>query len=133
MRRHSIVVRLGAGDKTKVAIADKGSHVSTLNFISAEKRLDHGVGQMLDQLIDRMMYPGETAIDLAILAATVTAADTRISRQEDAQDSWTREIDLYLPVSNFDLWSPNTKLIERMLRFLTGDFWRVAFRPRKKS
>lgn len=133
MRRHSIVVRLGAGDKTKVAIADKGSHVSTLNFISAEKRLDHGVGQMLDQLIDRMMYPGETAIDLAILAATVTAADTRISRQEDAQDSWTREIDLYLPVSNFDLWSPNTKLIERMLRFLTGDFWRVAFRPRKKE
>lgn len=97
MRRHSIVVRLSAADKAKV-IADKGSHVSTLSFISADKRLDHGLGQILDQLTERGMYPGETAIDLAILSATVTAADTRISRQEDAQDSWTREIDLYLPV-----------------------------------
>lgn len=133
MKRHSIVVRLSAADKIKVALSDKGSYLSTLNFISADKRLDHGLGQILDQLIYRGMYPGETAIDLAILAATVTAADTRISRQEDSQDSWTREIDLYLPVSDIDLWSDNARLIERMLRFLTGDLWRILFRPRQKG
>lgn len=133
MRRHSIIVRLSASDKAKVTLADKGSYVSTLNFISANRRLDHGIGQILDQLIHRDMYPGETAIDLAILAGTVTAADTRISRQKDSQDSWTREIDLYLPVSDVDLWADNVRLIERMLRFLTGDLWRVSFRSRQKE
>lgn len=133
MRRHSIVVRLGAADKAKVAVADKSLHVSNLDFINSDKRLDHGLGQMLDQLTDRGMYPDEVAIDLGILAASVTAADTRISRQDDAQDSWTREIDLYLPVSDVDLWSDNVQLIERMLRFLTGDIWSVSFRPRPKG
>ena len=133
MKRHSIVVRLNAADNAKVAIADKSSKVSTLQFISADKWLDHGLGQILNQLMQRGMYPSETAIDLAIQAATVTAADTRISRQDDAQDSWTREIDLYLPVSDVDLWSDNAQLIERMLRFLTGDLWRVSFRARRKG
>ena len=133
MRRHSIVVRLGAADKARVAVTDKGSHVSTLGFISADKRLDHGLGQILDQLTHRGMYPGEIAIDLGIMAAAVTAADTRISRQEDAQDSWTREIDLYLPVSDVNLWTDNVQLIVRILRFLTGDIWRVSFRARPKG
>ena len=79
------------------------------------------------------MYPSEISIDLAILAATVTAADTRISRQDDAQDSWTREIDLNLPVSDIDLWSDNAQLIERILQFLTGDLWRISFRAINKS
>ena len=133
MTRHSIVVRLNATDKGKVLVADKGSKVSNLRFIGAGKWLDHGVGQVLRELTQRRLYPGETAIDLAILAATVTAADTRISREEDAQDSWTREIDLYLPVSDVGLWSSNGRRIERMLRFLTGDLWRVSFRGRQRG
>ena len=131
MTRHSIVVRLNAGDKGKIEVADKSSKVSNLQFIRADKWLDHGIGQILNELVQRRLYPGETAIDLAILAATVTAADTRISRGEDAQDSWTREIDLYLPVFDVDLWSGNARRIERMLLFLTGDLWRVSFRGRQ--
>ena len=133
MRRHSLIVQLGAGDKAQATGVDKNSHVSLLDFISANKRLDHGLGQMLDQLIDRGMYPGENAIDLAILAATVAAADTRISRAEDAQDSWTREIDVYLPVFDVRLWSDNAELIQRVLCFLTGDIWRVFFRDRPQN
>lgn len=133
MTRHSIVVRLSATENAKVNVADESSKLSTLNFISADNRLGHGIGQILDQLLQRRLYPSETAIDLAILAATVTAADTRISRKDDAQDSWTRELDLYLPVSNVDLWLDNAKLIERMLRFLTGDLWYVSFRARQKG
>ena len=133
MKRHSMIVRLDAADKAKVSIANKDSEVSVLQFISADKWLNYGIGQILDQLMQREMYPSETAIDLAILAATVTAADTRISRQEDAQDSWSREIDLYIPVCDTKLWSDNTQLIERILRFLTGDIWRVSFRPRQKE
>jgi hypothetical protein len=31
------------------------------------------------------------------------------------------------------LWSGLTTLIERTLRFLTGDVWRLAFRPRQEE
>lgn len=133
MKRHSIVVRLRPSDKEKVSVLDDESQVSNLNFISSNNRLDHGLGQMVEQLAEHGMSPSETAIDLAILAAAVTAADTRISRSEDSQDSWTREIDLYLPVASAELWSANMSLIERLLRFLTGDVWRIRFRPRQKQ
>jgi hypothetical protein len=74
--------------------------------------------------------PTELGIDLLILAAAVTAADTRISRASEAQDSWTREIDLYLPVSDVSVWEEQVSLVERILRFLSGDVWRVSFRER---
>ncbi len=133
MKRHSIVVRLNASDKTKVKVKDRTSLTTVLHFVDDDRRLNHGIGQMLDQLTQRGMYPPESAIDLAILAATVAAADTKISRVSDSQDSWTREIDLYIPVAKPDDWDSNVKLIERTLKFLTGDHWRIFFRPRQKG
>lgn len=133
MKRQSIVVRLNPSDTKKVSVIDKGAQLTELRFVDGHHRLGHGIGQMLDQLMHRGMFPTENAIDLAILAATVTAADTRISRSSDAQDSWTREIDLYIPVSDVNLWSANKALIEQILRFLTGDIWRVIFRARHKG
>lgn len=133
MKRHSIVVRLNPADTRKIQVREKASLVSELRFVDGNRWIGHGIGQMLDELADRGMYPGETAIDLAILAATVTAADTMISRADYAQDSWTREIDLYVPVSAPGLWQANAPLVERMLQFLTGDVWRVVFRPRQKG
>lgn len=133
MRRHSILVRLNAADTENVSVKDSGSTVTTLRFVDGDRRLKHGIGQILDQLADRGMYPPEVAIDLAILAATVIAADTRISRAQDGQDSWTREIDLYLPVADSELWSANGMLIERTLAFLTGDRWTVVFRQRPEG
>ncbi len=133
MKRNSIVVRLNDADKAKVHVKDKGSLISKLRFMKNNGRLNHGVGQMLHQLALRGLYPSETAVDLAVLAATVTAADTRISRAENAQDSWSREIDLYIPVADPDLWSSNVTLIARILKFLTGDYWDIVFRPRQRG
>ena len=133
MKRHSIIVRLNPADTKKVPVGDKASQVTELRFVDGDRRLGHGIGQILAQLAQRGMYPPEKAIDLAILAATVTAADTRISRAADAQDSWTREIDIYIPVAQPEMWLASAKLIERTLKFLTGDHWRIAFRPRQKG
>ena len=41
------------------------------------------------------------------------------------------EIDLYVPVEDPALWTSNASLIERMLAFLTGDYWRISFRARQ--
>jgi len=133
IRRHSIVVRLGAADKAKIGIADTDSVQTPIQFIEGEKTLGYGLGQLIDSLIRRGVSPSETAVDLALVSATVTAADTRISRATESQDSWTREIDLYIPVSDPELFESQASLLERILAFLTGDRWRLYFRPRLKT
>lgn len=130
MRRHSIIARLGPTDKTRVALKDPRSATTEVHFVDGYRRLGFGIGQMLDQLAVRGLFPTDRAIDLMILAAIVTAADTRISRASESQDSWTREIDLYLPAQEPELFAAHAQLIERILAFLTGDRWRVFFRRR---
>lgn len=130
MRRHSIIARLGPSDTRAVAVLQTDSLRTEIRFVDGYRRLGFGVGQMIDELTARGLVPSETATDLAILAATVTAADTRISRATDAQDSWTREIDLYIPVQQPAGWTALTALIGRTLNFLTGDRWRLFFRER---
>jgi hypothetical protein len=130
MRRHSVIARLGPADKKPVAVRETGSVRTELRFIDGELRLGFGLGQIIDQLVKRGIHPSDPAIDLAIVAATVTAADTRISRATESQDSWTREIDLYVPVKDPHVWQAHATLIERMLKFLTGDMWYLSFRDR---
>lgn len=133
MRRHSIIARLGPADRQAIVLRDPGSARTEIRFIDGERRLSFGLGQLTDQLVARGVYPSENAMDLAILAATVTAADTRISRNDEAQDSWTREITLYLPVAEPDRWAAHAGLLERTLDFLTGDRWQLVFRARHSA
>src|SRR3546814_17904832 len=91
-----------------------------------------GIGHALDQFASRGLQPSEKGIDLVVLAALVNAGDTRVSRKLNAQDGWTREIDLYIPVSTSSAWTASTRSIESMLRFLSGDRWRVFFRDRRR-
>lgn len=130
MRHHTIIGRLGPGDKTKVPPSRADTHETEINFVDGEFRPGYGLGQALDQLCELGLRPSETAVDLALLAAAITAADTRISRAADAQDAWTREIDLHLPVRDAARWHGMAPLIVTMLNFLTGDRWGVYFRPR---
>ena len=132
MRRHSIIARLSPSDTTHVPLHMTGSVETEIRFIKGYRRLAFGLGQMTDQLSARGIRPSEAAIDLAILAACVTAADTRISRTTDSQDSWTREIDLHVPVRDVALWTRVAAVIEETLKFLTGDRWRLFFRERHR-
>lgn len=133
MRRHSIIVRLSAADKAKIRVVDGQSVQTQIQFIDGEKKFSFGLGQLIDALTRRGVSPSEQAVDLAILSAAVTAADTRISRATESQDSWTREIDLYIPVSNVALFKAEAAFIARILAFLTGDKWRIFFRSRLKE
>ena len=132
MRRHSIIARHGPSDTTHVPLHMTGSVETEVRFINGYRQLAFGLGHLTDQLSARGIPPSETAIDLAILAACVTAADTRISRTTDSQDSWTREIDLHVPVQDVALWTRVTALIGETLKFLTGDHWRLFFRARHR-
>lgn len=130
MRHHTIIGRLGPADTVVVVPTRTGSFSTEINFVDGDHRPGFGLGQALDQLRSLGLRPSETAVDLAVLAAAVTAADTRISRTNDAADEWTREIELNVPVKNPDLWTSLAPLIRTTLNFLTGDRWQVYFRPR---
>jgi len=130
MRYHTIVCRLGSGDTAKVVPLRSDTLVTDVSFVDGDRRLSYGLGDTLDHLAKLGIAPSEKAVDLVLLAAAVTAADTRISRATESQDLWTREIDVHVPVLDVELWTSFAPLIGRTLNFLTGDHWRVVFRPR---
>lgn len=115
MTAHTVVSRLGTTDKESVVPAIPGSQITEVNFVDGYDRLDFGLGQALDQFNGLGLTPCERAIDLALLAATVTAADTRISRELASQDAWTREIEVCVPVSEPQLWSDAVPLLRTTL------------------
>lgn len=133
MRQHTVVSRLGASDDAPVAPHRTESHVTVIDFLDSYERLGYGLGQALEQLDALGLSPSERAVDLALLAATVTAADTRISRETEAQDGWTREIEICVPVAEPTLWESVTPLLLTTLDFLTGDKWALQFRARPGS
>lgn len=130
MTHRTIICRLGGADTAPVQPSRPDSVVSNVDFLDDAGRLRFGLGQTLDQLSGWGLTPSEVTIDLALPATALTAADTRVSRQIDAQDHWTREIELHLPVADHALWDAQRGLLERTLRFLTGDHWQLFFRAR---
>lgn len=132
MSRHLIYGRFGLNDAVAIPSAD--DEVATqVEFVQATKRLDHGIGNVLDELATIGVYPSELSVDLLVLAAHIHAADTRISRNTESQDNWTREIRLVVPVSDVARWTSVSGLLQQMLNFLTGDRWSFDFRVRPKG
>ena len=130
MRRFSLIGHLGPEEKASIKPIQTDSIAFEIDFLDAERRMRFGIGQMLDQVASLGLRSTERAIDLVLLAALVNAGDTRVSRSTNAQDGWTREIDLYVPVSAPEVWNEERQRIEALLKFLTGDRWRVFFRAR---
>ncbi|HAT3869055.1 Qat anti-phage system QueC-like protein QatC [Legionella pneumophila serogroup 2] len=104
-----------------------------LDLLTGKKSLRFGIGSAIKQLAKLSIYPSEVGLDLLIFAVMVQAADTRLNRIQSSQDAWTREIYLIVPVSDMELWSKSKSVLEKMLRFLTGDLWEIEFRMRPKG
>ena len=76
--------------------------------------------------------PNDIGIDLLILGISVLLSDRRISR-EDTENSWTRNIDLKVPVlCKEQIESVKSDLVN-LLNFLTGDYWHLNFIKREKT
>ena len=69
--------------------------------------------------------PGQV-MDFLSIALAVTAADTFV-RRTDAEDGWTRQFSLQLPLHEPDRWQPFKMELERTLHFLSGDIWNFEF------
>lgn len=129
MKRQLLTGRFGPDDQADIPIgADE--QCTALQLVVGEKSLAHGIGGALTSLKKLGIFPSEMGIDMLVLAAHVHAADTRISRAEQSQDSWTREIRLVIPVSDAARWIAATTTLTNALNFLTGDRWTIGFRAR---
>lgn len=132
MRRHAIITRLGRHDRGAVRVTRDIQVRTVLPFLAGNLPADSRIGheRLFGEMSRLGLRPPELAMDLLVLSITAFAADLRINRSVDSQDGWTREIDLYVPVSDVGLWEQQRPLLVGALGFLTGDRWRFFFRPR---
>lgn len=132
MTRRALVGHFGPSDQYAPP-AEDGVVPSRLDLVGGDRRLRFGIGQALDELRDLRVRPTEIGVDLMVVAVMVHALDTRVSRAANAQDAWTRELRLVVPVSDPARWRAAAPVLERMLRFLTGDHWEARFRARPRG
>lgn len=76
----------------------------------------------LDQLEIEPVYE-----DLFIVALSVFSIDKRVQRKL-FRDSWTRSLEVSIPVLEFERFYNSQDQWNRMLSFLTGDKWQIEFR-----
>lgn len=70
--------------------------------------------------------PSVSTWDFVLFAFGVCAADFAVIRKDSA-DGWTRELELAITLNNPTPWNREVPRLERMLRTLTGDYWRLSF------
>lgn len=66
------------------------------------------------------------ALDFVLFALVIYGCD-RASSRADAEDGWTRQFSVTMPVSDPDAWNAAADIAQAMVSFLTGDEWRINF------
>ncbi|WP_198155194.1 Qat anti-phage system QueC-like protein QatC [Candidatus Burkholderia verschuerenii] len=95
---------------------------------SAAKDMGAIGGSVIDR-VSRIAAPlDHAAFDFLSLSLSlaVAAADTFADRSE-AADGWAREINLVVALADPERWRPAQSLLEKALRFLSGDQWSLRF------
>lgn len=85
------------------------------------------IGNPVVEKIKRLGVPiSDQVMDFLTIALAVTAADTFVCRNA-AEDGWTRQYSLQLPLYNPEPWLLLKKDLEKALHFLSGDIWNFEF------
>lgn len=127
MERQSLIFRVGEDDTAEIT-TQPAARVTEVQMLDGNGNLRYGVGQTMESIQEAGLGVTAIGVDVLLLSSAVYAADKRLCRAEISQDGWTREIDLHLPVSAPGVWNPLRSQLQKMLGFLTGDLWRLAFR-----
>jgi hypothetical protein len=132
MAGYALIGQMGPRDQA-LDIEGEWQRQFRVDLLGGNRTLRYGMSGVIRKLGRLGVHPSEVGVDLLVLAAMVHAADTRINRVQTSQDAWTRELGICVPVSDPDRWIVQRALLAKMLRFLTGDHWTVAFRPRPEG
>ena len=94
---------------------------------SRRKNVGYFAPTLIKDIKKEGLKPSAETWDFTTIALSVATADNSISRKESA-DGWTREIDLTIHLCNPLIWEPVKDILQKTLRFLTGDFWHLTFK-----
>lgn len=87
------------------------------------------IGGPVRAAVRRLGAPVSRAgFDLLTIAMAVTAADTFVDKAE-ADDGWARNLRLFIPIADPQLWQPAVPLLQKALHFLSGDLWEIVLLP----
>lgn len=81
---------------------------------------------LIDDIKAAGMAPSAASWDFLSLALAVNVADHAFERSQ-SPDGWTRIIELELALCEPEPFQRAVQEIQKALRFLTGDFWRLTF------
>jgi 7-cyano-7-deazaguanine synthase in queuosine biosynthesis len=82
----------------------------------------------LDELLPFLNCVGNEVFDFFFISASVYGIDRFVERKKNSVDGWSREINVSFPVHNLTLWNSSKEDLEKLLSFLTGDYWTISFR-----
>jgi hypothetical protein len=136
VRRHSILIRLSPADAAPVEILQKDSLVSQIRFVDGHRNMGFDLGWMVRQLIERGIVPTENRCRSRPFLAAIsflrrTRACRALTMHQDGLDKGESTSTCRSP--DRPRWESLTNLLERTLRFLTGDHWRILLRSRPTS
>jgi hypothetical protein len=86
-------------------------------------------------LLRRSRQIDDLSFDFLFLASVIYAIDKAVPRNDEggAEDRWTRELSVTMPVSAPARWRRVSRDLSDCLSFLTGDIWSVRFEPRSRE
>ncbi|AXP82146.1 7-cyano-7-deazaguanine synthase [Mariniflexile rhizosphaerae] len=82
----------------------------------------------LETLLPFANLVSKEVFDFFIISASVYGIDRFVERKQNSVDGWSRELKVSFPVHNPSKWNACKADLNRLLSFLTGDYWDVGFR-----
>lgn len=131
MTRTALTIRIDVDDNAN-AYQPKGYAKEEVVLFDGRDVLQWGLASVVHKVETLGFKPPEIAFDLLVLAAAITAADTRVPRA-NAQDRWTRELHVAIPVSDVKCWESIADTLSDLLGFLSGDRWTLSFHKRPRG
>jgi 7-cyano-7-deazaguanine synthase in queuosine biosynthesis len=92
-----------------------------------ENGQDYQLDLPFRDLYQRCGVPSLRALDLLVTASVCYVVDKTVMRSS-AENGWTRELEVSVPVSEPKAWSKVAGELAETLSFLTGDEWTMSFR-----
>lgn len=82
----------------------------------------------LETLLPFVNKVNKEILDFFIISAAVYGIDRFVERKQNSVDGWSRQLKVKFPVHSPDIWTSCKQEIDKLLSFLTGDYWDVEFK-----
>jgi 7-cyano-7-deazaguanine synthase in queuosine biosynthesis len=110
--------------ENKKVILELSAFLSSYKGITkAEAKIDVD----FNDLLPFVNLASNVVVDFFFLTASIYGIDRFIERRKNSVDGWSRNMEIEFPVRDLSIWNNKKDEIEKMLSFLTGDYWSISF------